>query len=568
MVRPARPRHVEVIDHLVERGRLPAIVFVFSRRGCDDAVRTCLEHGVALADPTAQRRVREIAAQHLAGTDAADRRALRYDEWVDGLVAGVAAHHAGMVPPFKEAVEDCFAAGLLGVVFATETLALGVNMPARSVVVEQLSRFRGDGFALLTPGEYTQLTGRAGRRGIDDVGHAYTLWNPYTSFHEAAHLVASGDFELESSFRPTFNMAVNLIATCRDRAQAVGLLERSFAQFRANGRVPEWADELDDAKAELARARRRLRQLGGSKQENRTAAAARRRVETCERRANALTGRIGLAEGGLARSFDAITALLEELGCVRGWSLTDSGEQLRSVFHDTDLLVVLALRSGLLDGRRPAEMAGLVSCLSYEHRSRTDPPPPRFPSTAVAEAAREIESLGVDLNVREERVGLVQTRLPEAAFFECAYAWATGAALEDILGTGERPAPRRHGRRPARSYGRGAPSEGSGDGAARGGLGLGSELTPGDFVRQIRNLADLLSQVAKVAQRRETRRSATAAMRAVDRGVVAVATRIAGAGPAGAGAADESAAVRPSRSTLTLTPATTSRGTPAHEGDS
>ena len=172
----------------------------------------------------------QIVEQHIEEISEADLALLSYEKWLDGLKCGIASHHAGMVTPFKEAVEDCFAAGLLKVVFATETLAMGVNLPARSVVVEQLSRFRGEGHVVLTPGEYTQLTGRAGRRGIDSTGHAYSLWSPYESFSQLTQLAQSNEFVLESAFRPTYNMAANLMARAQ-RDEALNLLEKSFAQY-------------------------------------------------------------------------------------------------------------------------------------------------------------------------------------------------------------------------------------------------------------------------------------------------------------------------------------------------
>src|SRR5207253_5201390 len=128
-----------------------------------------------------------------------------------GLEAGVAAHHAGLVPPFKEAVEAAFTAGLVKVVFATETLAVGINMPARAVVIEKLSKFTGERHEFLTPGEYTQLTGRAGRRGIDVVGYAIVLWSPFVPFDQVAGLASRRTYALSSSFRPTYNMAANLV---------------------------------------------------------------------------------------------------------------------------------------------------------------------------------------------------------------------------------------------------------------------------------------------------------------------------------------------------------------------
>ena len=207
---PGRPRlykpwRTEVVERLAEERMLPAIVFVFSRAGCDQAVEQCLDGGIRLTDAAERVALRRIADAHLEALDDADLDVLGYDSWLAGLEAGVAAHHAGMVPPMKEAVEEAFAAGLLKVVFATETLSLGINMPARSVVVEKLSKFTGEHHELLTPGEYTQLAGRAGRRGIDDVGYAVVLWDPFVAVrsgrrprvttHVRAHVVVPRDLQ-------------------------------------------------------------------------------------------------------------------------------------------------------------------------------------------------------------------------------------------------------------------------------------------------------------------------------------------------------------------------------------
>ncbi|MBX3287576.1 MAG: DEAD/DEAH box helicase, partial [Actinobacteria bacterium] len=227
------PRRTEVAAHLLGASLLPAIFFIFSRKGCDDAVRAVHDEGLHLTTPAERVRIRAIAEAHLARLGADDLVVLGHDRWLAALEAGVAAHHAGMVPPFKEAVEACFAQGLVKVVFATETLALGINMPARSVVIESLSKFTGEGHEDLTPSQYTQLTGRAGRRGIDPVGHALVLWSPWDGFDKVAALAASREFVLRSAFRPTANMVVNLIRRY-ERQQAHELLGRSFAQYQAD----------------------------------------------------------------------------------------------------------------------------------------------------------------------------------------------------------------------------------------------------------------------------------------------------------------------------------------------
>src|SRR4029077_1744027 len=168
----------DVISRLDSGGLLPAITFIFSRAGCDAAVEQCLVAGLRLTTPEEAELIQQAAARRTADIPPEDLTVLGYGEWLEGLRRGIAAHHAGMLPAFKEVVEELFAAGLVRAVFATETLALGINMPARTVVIEKLDKWNGETHANLTAGEYTQLTGRAGRRGIDVEGHAVVLWQP------------------------------------------------------------------------------------------------------------------------------------------------------------------------------------------------------------------------------------------------------------------------------------------------------------------------------------------------------------------------------------------------------
>ncbi|MFV0526719.1 MAG: DEAD/DEAH box helicase [Acidimicrobiales bacterium] len=230
------PDRVEVVELLHHRGLLPVIHFIFSRAACTDAAGAVLDSGLVLTTAAERRRIGEIVEAHLDTLDPGDLDVLGYDRFRAALDAGVAAHHAGMVPPFKEAVEACFVEGLVKVVFATETLALGINMPARSVVIDKLTKFTGDHHEPLTPAQYTQLTGRAGRRGIDTAGTAVVLWSPFVRFEQVADLALSRRFTLTSSFRPTYNMAANLVRRY-DADQARTMLTRSFAQFRADAGV-------------------------------------------------------------------------------------------------------------------------------------------------------------------------------------------------------------------------------------------------------------------------------------------------------------------------------------------
>ena len=250
---PSRP---DVIERLQREGLLPAIVFIFSRVGCDAAVTQCLSANVRLTTPEERDAIYEYVETSCRHLPDEDRQVLGYHEFLDGLTRGVAAHHAGMLPAFKQVVEKLYVQGLCKVVFATETLALGINMPARTVVIEKLTKWNGETHADMTPGEYTQLTGRAGRRGLDVEGHGVVLWQPGLNPRELAGLASTRTYPLRSSFRPSYNMAVNLVHQFgRERSRE--LLEQSFAQFQADRAVVGLARQLaksDDALSGYAEA--------------------------------------------------------------------------------------------------------------------------------------------------------------------------------------------------------------------------------------------------------------------------------------------------------------------------
>jgi ATP-dependent RNA helicase HelY len=631
------PRRTAVVELLDDEAMLPVIYFIFSRAACDDATRQCLAHGLRLTTPEERRRIRAIVEDRLSGLSGADLDVLGWDAWIAALEAGFAAHHAGLVPPFKEAVEACFSAGLVKVVFATETLALGINMPARSVVIEQLTKFTGESHELLTPGEYTQLTGRAGRRGIDDRGHAVVLWSPWITFEQVAGLASTRTYELTSAFRPTYNMAANLVHRYPPDT-AHHLLSLSFAQYRAdaevvrlqarlerNGALLERArldlrcdrgdvQELLDLEGRLRQARRRrpaagpmvrsalarlqpgdiIRVRGGKSAgavavisvSQRRGGAARVRAVTPRARVFSLRaedfdeppprlGRIDLpepyqpntaafrrgvadrlkrartADGGrlsgrddgiddgglsdladavaahpvatcpegrthrravqqiarlereraalerrtqarndtLARQFDRVLALLEERGYLEGWTLRPAGHRLRGIFHEADLLIGECLAEGLFDGLDPAALAGLVSCFTFQSRGRGEGSRPWFPSPLVRRRWDDIVALREGLVGAEERAALPTTRELDAGFVALAHAWAAGEELDDVLAD--------------------------------------EELSGGDFVRNVRQLVDLLQQLGDVAPDPATARSARQAADRLQRGVVAASSRVA-----------------------------------------
>jgi len=250
--RYASPRRHETCALLEREGLLPAIYFIFSRAGCDAAASQVVDRGLRLTTAAQADRVQEMADAATAHLGPTDLKVLGYDRFVHNLRAGVAPHHAGMVPALKEVVERLFAEGPVQLVFATETLALGINMPARTVVLESLSKFTGEGHELLQPGDYTQLTGRAGRRGIDTSGTAVVLHSQYVPFERVAGIAARGSHALRSSFRPTYNMVVNLIARY-DRDEAERLLNSSFAQFADQRRRRQLESDVAADRARVER---------------------------------------------------------------------------------------------------------------------------------------------------------------------------------------------------------------------------------------------------------------------------------------------------------------------------
>ena len=540
------PRRDEVLGELSAHGLLPAIHFIFSRAGCDEARDAILRDGVRLNSGSEAAAVSEHVTARLGGLPAADLEVLGVERWSEGLERGVAAHHAGLVPIFKEVIEELFAMGLLKIVYATETLALGVNLPARSVVIDRLTKFTGQTHEVLTPGQFTQLTGRAGRRGMDTEGHAIVCWSPFVPFDRVAGLAGSTDFVLRSAFRPTYNMVANLIVG-RTREQADDLLARSFAQFqmdRQEAKRHRRSDEMrlearrirsglaelesvqgepvqpaalrpgevvviDDGLAHLVLSvahrgggRLRLRSLDQSgrmstvdpaelarlpvrvgevdlpapfapdRPEFQRAAmerlqpftreagedpAALRRLARLERN----LGRIPVApaENALTERLDASLRVLEERGLADGWVLTERGRPLTAIHNEADLLVVEVMAAGLLDGVSPGMLAALVSTLTFRKRGPGEPSTIRLGGDFGPRFA-DILRLASDIAEVESDFGMDPALPPDPGFAHVIHGWAGGGELEEVLDP---------------------------------------EMTGGEFVRNVRLVADLLRQVSKVA---------------------------------------------------------------------
>ena len=275
------PNRSDVVLQLREDDLLPAIYFIFSRNQCDEAAHSCLKQGISFTTKQERAAIAEILDSHVEAFTDDDLAALQYSRFLAQLEAGIGVHHAGLVPSFKEAVEECFAKGLVKIVFATETLAVGINMPARAVVLDKLTKYNGETHQLLKPSDFSQLTGRAGRRGLDTVGHALTLWNPFVTFEQVATLVSSRSFVLNSAFRPTYNMAANLIRTT-SKVQARHLLNLSFAQFQSGKDIVEIQARIQRRSKELVRLQDQAFSAYGDIEEYRAGSTARKPLQNSE----------------------------------------------------------------------------------------------------------------------------------------------------------------------------------------------------------------------------------------------------------------------------------------------
>jgi ATP-dependent RNA helicase HelY len=637
--RYASPRRAEVIARLDRAGLLPAITFIFSRAGCDAAVQQCLAANLRLTTPEEAEEIASIVGQRTADIPSQDLQVLGYDDWLAGLVRGVAAHHAGLLPVFKEVVEELFAAGLIRAVFATETLALGINMPARTVVIERLDKWNGENHASLTAGEYTQLTGRAGRRGIDVEGHAVVLWQRGIDPETVAGLAGTRTYPLNSSFQPSYNMAVNLVGQV-GRERASRLLESSFAQFQAdravvgiarrasrvrdamaqlgascdrgdfaeyarlraelsqrekelakgrsaarraavlesltqldrgdivvvpggrragtavvlepatnpaapllvlltehrqirrlsaadcpdpvvpveritipgrfNPRSPQHRKdlaatmrnklagisarqlrraarqngaELNEAEAAIAELRRRLREhpCHGCPDEQAHSRQAEKYLRL-EREAEALDRQVAGRAHVVARTFDRVCAVLEQLGYTEGDMVTADGQTLAGIYSELDLLTAECLRRGIWDNLSPAELAACMSGLTFEARRPEDSELPRLPGGRVGAVLAATTRLWAELDGIEKRHHLSFLREPDFGFAARSHAWASGRPLEELLD---------------------------------------DDMTPGDFVRAVKQLIDLLDQVRVAAGDAALATTARSAIAALRHGVVA-----------------------------------------------
>ena len=610
-----------IIEKLARENLLPAIFFIFSRAGCDQAVKNCVHLNLTSEDEKViiRERIEELAT--IIAPE--DYGPLNFLAWTKALELGIAAHHAGLIPPLKEVIEELFQQGLIKVVFATETLALGVNMPAKSVVIDRLTKWNGQAHVDISPGEFTQLTGRAGRRGIDIEGHAVMVWSPEVDIPSLAGLATARTFPLKSSFNPTYNMAVNLLSSTTSEVSRE-LLGSSFAQFQADHSVQglqrqisknreflrqlapqakchlgdflEYARFRSDIKklersdsskksdlpkvietlASVSRGdvlsignRRRgnialvldrghesarplvmyldrkvarispadcqsgLENLGRIKvppgtghknsrdkgiwvdtykrsglkpkrnependlkiNEIRTLmrehpchncpdreehARVTERMQRIEREIEDLELKIQGRTNVIPRTFDRLCNVLRELKYLDDEKVTVDGHVLSKIYSDSDLVLAEAIRRGFLEPLDSHELAAVLSTFVFE--SRSDEPHRNLAKNAtVVSTIRSLEKLWYEIKALEQRNQLQTMRELDGGVAAAIYTWTQGGDLVATLALAELPA--------------------------------------GDFVRVVKQLIDLLTQIADASQTLAGR--ARDAIKSLRRGVIA-----------------------------------------------
>lgn len=219
----------DVVRNLQERDMLPAIYFTFSRKKCDEQMEKCA--GLELITKGERAEILHIIDDYIA-----ENPHLYNNKHIQYLLCGVASHHAGLLPAWKNLVEKLFQKGLIKVVFATETLAAGINMPARSTVISSTSKRTDSGHRMLTASEFLQMSGRAGRRGMDEVGYVTIVGTQFQSPEEVAELVLSDANPLESRFSPSYSMVLNLLQRFSIE-EAKELIMKSFGYFSSGSRL-------------------------------------------------------------------------------------------------------------------------------------------------------------------------------------------------------------------------------------------------------------------------------------------------------------------------------------------
>lgn len=443
--RPPKISEAQVVEALEEKGMLPAIYFIFSRRNCDESLSGCLEAGLDLTSKAEKKKIKAAIHDLLNTHPSLKETGPSTDNLLRGLPCGIAAHHAGLVPLLRYLVESLFQQNLIRVVFATETLAAGINMPARTTVISSLSKRTDVGHRNLTVNEFTQMTGRAGRRGMDTEGSCVIVGSMYQSPHVAMQLI-QGDFDpIESHFSLSYNMVLNLMRF-GERKEIRQVLQRSFGQYLSN-------KEMINLDLLMQKKKQDLEQL-------KVTPESKSYIRHLRSQLRGLKKQVKRQQEIYLKEFDALTRVLQYFGRLkpdgRHWHLTPLGEMTSHLRAQNDLLISLVLESMDVRDFSPVEIAAILSTMVFEPRR-----PMEHDLSLVSRKARrffkEVLYIADDLRYVQEEENIRLSITVEFDFAPLVFLWGTGAKWSTLF---------EH-----------------------------TEMTDGDMVRSMRQLIDLLRQV-------------------------------------------------------------------------
>ena len=415
---PQKSAVKDVVATLHKKEMLPAIYFTFSRKKCNEQMEKC--SGLSLLTLEEQQQVKQIVNEYLT-----ENPYLANNEHIEYILQGVAAHHAGLLPGWKVLVEKLFQKGLIKVVFATETLAAGINMPARTCVISAISKRTDSGHRKLTANEFLQMSGRAGRRGMDDVGYVVITSTPFESAQDVYELATSSSDDLESRFAPGYSMVTNLLQRF-SLDEAKELILKSFGYFSSAKRLTPYYLELDETNQKMEKIRE-FKCFKGAKIEDilefnkrkniyvefrniyktlkRQAQKTKRKnapeveeyeqkvkalyqsmsqmaccdcklykkhikdlelLERFQKRAKQLNSQIAYEHDVYWKQFLAHRKVLQDFGYLTTDCATSKGEIVARIRAENELFVSEIILSGVLDNLTPADLSSVICAISTE----------------------------------------------------------------------------------------------------------------------------------------------------------------------------------------------------------
>lgn len=436
------PKISELVEIVVDEKKVPAIFFIFSRKQCNElAVHISKTFGT-FVNKDESIRLRELADSVTNELSGDDILALELDNWTQAFTKGVTPHHAGLIPQVRIAVETAIKKGLVKIVFATETLALGLNMPTKTVVLHKFTKFDGFNHKPLTSGELAQLSGRAGRRGIDDEGDLIVNWNHRVEAQKILNTISSNEYRLKSAFKPTYNMALNLV-NLYPLDEIERLLSKSFAQYDLQNELKFLYSQRSKIEHQINSSKKRKRSYLLRKEEN-------------------LNRKIDEKKLTLSNQFLNILNLLQKRDFLEiknnSAQIAEKGVLLTGLSTEADLFLTEMIYGGVLKNISAPNLCVFISWICYNSRGDISGQPPiTWPNEDLFDLYIESSQVSVDISRDERKFKVFSSRSLDYGITYPIYNWTLGKDLYEVVG---------------------------------------SDLMGGDFVKTVLNIIDILTHIS------------------------------------------------------------------------